>query len=161
MTQRLQDLADAGAVIIGRAARCGLARGPATLRPVLGKEVTWLMRGLRIGETGFCGSKGGAGTCIRRAYIEGFLDGGQRFFGCVFGFLRDIRHIGRRLVFTPDCRRGPNRQEIRELSREHGTVAAAVAARIPDLLPSDHPIALATRRKQRRLGLFLSSLTDC
>src|SRR5262249_26464208 len=52
------------------------------------------------------------------------LDGVQRLFGRVFSFLRGVRHLGRRLVITPDYRRGPNRQEIRELCRKRGAVAA-------------------------------------
>ena len=79
----------------------------------------------RVREAGFRGAKGRTGSCLCWAYAEGFLDGGQRLFGRVFSLLRGIRHLGRRLVITPDCRRGPNRQEIRGLCRKHGTVAAA------------------------------------
>ena len=144
VAQRLQDLADTDPVVIGGAARRGIVRLPTTLRSLVRKEVARLMGWLCICEAGVRGTKGGAGSCFCRAYAEGFLDGGQRLFGRVFSFLRGIRHLGRRLVITPDCRRGPNRQEIRGLCRKHDTVTAAGAAHIPDLSPDAHPIALAT-----------------
>ena len=64
----------------------------------------------------------------------------------VFGFLWGIRHIGRRLVITPDCRRGPNRQG----NPRHATSVAPLRLlrRTPPRL-APHPIALATRKKQR------------
>src|SRR4029079_2626901 len=51
-------------------------------------------------------------------------------------FLRSIRHLGRRLAITPDCRRGPNRQEIRGLCRKHGTEAAAEPPTSPIYRPA-------------------------
>jgi len=95
------------------------------LRSVVRKEVARFMGRWRVGKAGFRGAKRRTRSCVCRSDAEGFLDGSQRLFGRVFSFLRGIRHLGRRLVITPDCRRGPNRQKIRGLCRKPGTVEAA------------------------------------
>src|SRR5262245_38490963 len=99
---------------------------------------------LGFGQVSFPGSKWRTGSCLCGAYTESFLDGVQRLVGRVFSFLWGIRHLGRRLAITPECRRGPNRQEIMGLCRKHGAVAAGKPAPIPDLSSGAHPIALAT-----------------
>ncbi|MGB7276719.1 MAG: hypothetical protein WBD15_03085 [Pseudolabrys sp.] len=124
VAQRLQDLTNVDPVVIGGAARRGIARLPSCLRSIV-KEFARFMGRWRVGDAGLRGANGRTGSCLCWAYAEDFLDGSQRLFGRVLSFLRSIRHLGRRLVITPDYRRGPNRQEIRGLCRKHGTEAAA------------------------------------
>src|SRR4029078_755061 len=133
---RLRNLTNAGPVVIGGAAWRRIACLPSCLRSVVRKEVARFMGWWRVGEAGLRGTKGRTGSRFCWAYAEGFLDGGQRLFGRVFSFLRSIRHLGRLRPMPPDCRRGPNRQEIRGLCRKHGTEAAAEPPTSPIYRPA-------------------------
>ena len=87
---------------------------------------------------------------LRCTDAERVLDGGERLFRRVFGFLRNIRHFGRRLVITPDYRRGPNRHNQAGRATSVGPLAAAQRRkRRPIYRPAVHPIVLAMRKKPR------------
>jgi hypothetical protein len=110
VTQGLQNLANAGAIIIGGAARRCISRRPPGRRFLL-EKIGGRWRRWRIGGISLVCR---AGALVGCANTERLLDGGERLFRCVFCFLWSIRHFGRRLVITPDCRRGPNRQDSGE-----------------------------------------------
>src|SRR5262249_55325333 len=87
VAQGLQDLADAGTVIISGRTRRGLAIRPAGLRCLVGEQLGALGRrrggGFAVGGW----SKSGLGVCLGGGNVEGFWDGGGALFGRVFCFL--------------------------------------------------------------------------
>ena len=128
VTQGLQNLSDTGAIIIGGAARRCIARRPPGGRCVRLEKIGGRCRRRRIGGISLGGGAvRRAGARVGCANTERLLNGGERFFRCVFCFLWSIRHFGRRLVITPDCRRGPNRRD-REGEACHEPDAVAPAA---------------------------------
>ncbi len=72
----------------------------------------------RVGvvQIGLAGIGGGH---LGTAEIERVLDGGDRFFRRVFGFLRIVGHFDRRLVVTQDRRCNTNRRHQRAVPRKH------------------------------------------
>ena len=139
VAQRLENLSDAGAVVVGGTAwrRC-ISRRPTRRRCVLREKIGGRARRGRIGGI----KLGGGAVRIARAWFgcantERLLDGGERLFGCVFCFLWSIRHFGRRLVITPDCRRGPNRHDSGGKScHERGAVAPTTPQTSPIYRPT-------------------------
>ena len=145
VTQGLQNLSDTGAIIIGGAARRCIARRPPGGRCVLLEKIGGRCRRRRIGGISLGGGAvRRAGARVGCANTERLLDGGERLFRCVFCFLWSIRHFGRRLVITPDCRRGPNRHDSEgEACHEPGTPSRPPRCK--------HPRSIA-RQSSYRLG---------
>src|SRR5262249_5600853 len=141
----LQDLADAGTVIISGRTRRGLAIRPAGLRCLVGEQLGALGR-RRDGRVAVGGwSKRRFGGCLGWRIVEGFLDGGGAFLGRFFCFLGNIRHTGRRLVFAPVWPPGPERNDGGFMpSARH--CCGKSSRKLPALSPSGHPIALSLRK---------------
>ena len=82
MAQRLQNLSDAGAVIIGGTPGRGIAGWPARWC-FLGEKIGGLLRNGLTASLSAVGQKRSAAR-LRGPDVEGLLDGGQRLLRCVF-----------------------------------------------------------------------------